>query len=215
LARYTQGSGIDEPLASVTGLGAAFFEADGLGSVTSLSGASGVTDTYTYKPFGITTANGSNPNRFRFTGREWDQEAGLYYYRARYYDPAVGRFISEDPIAFEGGVDFYAYVQNNAANYADPFGLCQLASMQCKAIRTLLDRESLFGTGKAAGMSAIGFGDNTLQPFNSSVSGQAYVQTALGTVKLDWFTDISIVKTSVGRDVAYFSGKLIWSAMRK
>jgi hypothetical protein len=64
-------------------------------------------------------------------------------------------------------------------------------------------------------MSAIGFGDNTLQPFNSSVSGQAYVQTALGTVKLDWFTDISIVKTSVGRDVAYFSGKLIWSAMRK
>ncbi len=123
LARYTQGSGIDEPLASVTGLGAAFFEADGLGSVTSLSGASGATDGYTYKPFGITTADGSNPNRFRFTGREWDQETGLYYYRARYHDPSVGRFISEDPTWFHGGINFYAYVGNNPTHFIDPTGL--------------------------------------------------------------------------------------------
>jgi len=57
---------------------------------------------YTYKPFGITTATGTNPNRFRFTGRKWDQETGLYYYRARYYDATVGRFVSEDPLGFGG-----------------------------------------------------------------------------------------------------------------
>ena len=116
-----QGAGIDEPLASVTGVGTAFFEADGLGSITSLSGASGVTDTYTYKPFGITTATGSNPNRFRFTGREWDQETGLYYYRARYYDAFVGRFINEDPARV--GVNFNGYVHNNPLNARDPSGL--------------------------------------------------------------------------------------------
>ena len=123
LARYTQGAGIDQPLASVTELGNAFFEADGLGSITSLSGASGATDTYTYKPFGLTTATGSNPNRFRYTGREWDQETGLYYYRARYYDPTAGRFITEDPIRYRGGINFYRYVSNNPAFSKDPYGL--------------------------------------------------------------------------------------------
>jgi RHS repeat-associated protein len=46
------------------------------------------------------------------------------YYRARYYDPSIGRFISEDPIQFRGGINFYAYVRNNPVNLTDPFGLC-------------------------------------------------------------------------------------------
>jgi RHS repeat-associated protein len=134
VASYTQGSGVDEPLTSVTAVGTAFFEADGLGSITSLSGASGVTDTYTYKPFGITTATGTNSNRFRFTGREWDQETGLYYYRARYYDPATGRFLSEDPLGFDGGgANFYAYVGNHPVDFVDPLGLAKSAA-QCAEI---------------------------------------------------------------------------------
>jgi RHS repeat-associated protein len=58
-----------------------------------------------------------------FTAREWDPETGLYYYRARYYDPKGGRFLSEDPIGFGGGVNFYAYVGNGPTNWIDPFGL--------------------------------------------------------------------------------------------
>ncbi len=57
-----------------------------------------------------------------FTGREWDPETGLYYYRARYYDPKAGRFISEDPIGFEGGVNFLSYVGNNPTKWRDPSG---------------------------------------------------------------------------------------------
>jgi RHS repeat-associated protein len=56
-------------------------------------------------------------------GREWDPEAGLYYYRARYYDPQVGRFVSEDPIGFAGGLNFYGYVDGNPKEWLDPFGL--------------------------------------------------------------------------------------------
>lgn len=125
IASYAQGSGIDEPLASISSAGTAFFEADGLGSITSLSGMAGITDTYTYKAFGVTSATGTNPNRFRYTGREWDSETGLYYYRARYYDPQIGRFISEDPTQFSEGPNFYIYVDNNAVVDVDPFGLAK------------------------------------------------------------------------------------------
>jgi RHS repeat-associated protein len=62
--------------------------------------------------------------KYAFTGREWDPETGLYYYRARYYDPGVGRFASEDPVGCAGGdVNFYAYVKNGPVNWIDPEGL--------------------------------------------------------------------------------------------
>jgi RHS repeat-associated protein len=62
-------------------------------------------------------------NFYTYTGREWDKETGLYYYRARYYDPMEGRFIQKDPIGFKGGVNIYAYTKNNPINFRDPTGL--------------------------------------------------------------------------------------------
>jgi RHS repeat-associated protein len=64
---------------------------------------------------------------FRFVGQfgVMTEPNGFYYMRARYYDPQVGRFISEDPIGFDGGdVNLYAYANNNPANFVDPSGLC-------------------------------------------------------------------------------------------
>jgi RHS repeat-associated protein len=64
---------------------------------------------------------------YTYTGREWDKETGLYYYRARYYDPMEGRFISKDPISFAGGdVNLYGYTLNNPINLTDPEGLFAL-----------------------------------------------------------------------------------------
>ena len=63
-------------------------------------------------------------NPFTFTGREYDKETGLYYYRARYYDAKVGRFVSKDPIGLAGGdINLYSYVGNNPVRYVDPLGL--------------------------------------------------------------------------------------------
>jgi len=62
-------------------------------------------------------------NSFQFTGRE-NEGTGLFYYRARYYHPTLGRFLSEDPIGIAGGFNFYAYVGNSPISYADPSGLC-------------------------------------------------------------------------------------------
>jgi RHS repeat-associated protein len=79
---------------------------------------------YVYDSWGgTTTTGGSNTNSFQYTGRENDANE-LYYFRARYYNPRLGRFISQDPIGFNGGIDVYAYVGNNPINYTDLFGLC-------------------------------------------------------------------------------------------
>ena len=127
VALYTHGLNMDEPLAMLRGNTMRYYLADGLGSVTSLTDAKGnLTSTYQYDSFGnLTASTGSIFNPFRYTGREFDTETGLYFYRARYYDPSIGRFISEDPIRFRGGINFYCYVKNNPINWIDPFGLCR------------------------------------------------------------------------------------------
>ena len=123
VARYVFGGEVDEPLAASRGTSTEFYQADGLGSITSLSTTAGaMSDSFVYDSFGnVTSSTGSFAQPFRYTGREWDAETGLYYYRARYYDPAIGRFLSEDPI--RSGINFYTYVINNPATFVDPLGL--------------------------------------------------------------------------------------------
>ena len=81
---------------------------------------------YTYDPFGNTTVTGSSANPYQYTGRENDG-TGLDYYRGRYYNPSLGRFISEDPIGFGGGINLYAYVGNSPLSFRDPFGYSMVA----------------------------------------------------------------------------------------
>jgi RHS repeat-associated protein len=124
LVRYTQGLGVDEPLAELRSGVTSYYDADWLGSVTSLSNSSGaLSNTYSYDSYGkLVASTGTVTNSFRYTGREFDTETGAYFYRARYYDQASGRFLSEDPIGFTGGTNFYRYARNNPAGFIDPSG---------------------------------------------------------------------------------------------
>jgi RHS repeat-associated protein len=121
---YVQGPGIDRPLAmrdqaSVV----SYYLADHLGSIVQMTNSTGaVTLSRDYDPFGNPLVGAATAG-YAFTGREWDPETNLYYYRARYYDPKQGRFLNEDPIGFGGGVNFYAYVGDNPVNWTDPDGL--------------------------------------------------------------------------------------------
>lgn len=128
VARYEEGTHIDDPLAVLRSGTTSYYEADGLSSVTSLSSATGsLAQTYTYDSFGkLTASSGSLVNSFRYTGREFDSETSIYEYRHRYYDPSVGRFSSEDPLGFNAGENFYAYVSNNPIASNDPQGLFEV-----------------------------------------------------------------------------------------
>ena len=106
----------------------------------------------------------TSSNSAQYTGRDSDG-TGLYYYRARYYSPALQRFISEDPLVLGGGdVNLYAYVRNNPLGFSDPFGL--KSDDIIDALRDFVDGVRAFLTdtllsaaaGKAAGPMLEGVG---------------------------------------------------------
>lgn len=97
-----------------------------------------VVQQYAYDAFGMVTPSQPDfANPYTYTGREWDQELGLYFYRARYYDAMEGRFISKDPIGFAGGdVNLYRYVQNNPIMLIDPSGNSGIFTLLNKVFRS-------------------------------------------------------------------------------
>jgi RHS repeat-associated protein len=132
-ARFTDTENTDEPLVEIVSGTTGYYEQDAPGSITSISSPAGtLTNTYSYDSFGkLTASTGTLPNPFQFTGREFDSETGIYYYRARYYDQTAGRFVSEDPIRFKGGINFYVYAKNNPILFTDPLGLAPAGKCKC------------------------------------------------------------------------------------
>ena len=129
LRRYVYGARIDEPLVQVTRAGTRFYyRADGLGSIVAHEEhSSGFVQRFSYGPFGESATLAGHP--FRYTARRADEETGLYYYRARMYSPALGRFLQTDPIGYQGGLNLYAYVENDPLNFIDPMGLARQGGM--------------------------------------------------------------------------------------
>ena len=106
--------------------GAEFYQFDGSANTATVTGIGGtVLNTYSYLPFGEKVSTGSVPNPFTYAGQLGvsDDGDGLYYMRARYYSPQMGRFISQDPTRFRSGLNFYTYAGNDPLIGVDPSGL--------------------------------------------------------------------------------------------
>lgn len=117
------GLGIDERYARTEAAGRRYFLTDALGSTLALTdGTRAIKALYSYGPYGEVTATGTSDNPYQYTGRENDG-TGFYYYRARYYSPTLKRFVSEDPIGLNGGLNEYAYVGASPTNWVDFDGL--------------------------------------------------------------------------------------------
>ncbi|WP_217385551.1 Ig-like domain-containing protein [Dolichospermum sp. UHCC 0259] len=125
--RYLHGAGVDQVLAQESAGNVVWHLTDHLGTVRDLVNNSGaVVNHFVYDSFGqvISESNPAVDTRYLFTGREFDSETGLYYYRARYYDQTTGRFLSEDPLGSRSGdTNIYAALSNAPTIFVDPSGL--------------------------------------------------------------------------------------------
>jgi RHS repeat-associated protein len=139
-ASYTQGPGVDEVLSVRRGTTSSDFQKDHLGSVIRTFSGTTASNSIRTDSFGRLLSQAGTPQSpYSFTGREFDSETGLYYYRTRYYDPEIGRFTSPDPIGILGGGNLYSYVSANPVNATDPSG-----------------EFGLVGAGVGAGIGGIG-----------------------------------------------------------
>ena len=97
--KFVYGAGIDEPVCMIVGSSTYYYHYDGLGSVIALSNAGKqIVEQYSYDVFGTPNTTSSVGNPYMFTGRQYDAQSSLYYYRARFYSPVLGRFLQPDPV---------------------------------------------------------------------------------------------------------------------
>jgi len=126
--KYIHGARVDELVCMIDvsdNNAAYYYHYDALGSVVALSNSSGDScQSYEYSAYGQVAVEYPEfkANPYMFTGRRFDYETGLYYYRARYYNPYIGRFLQTDPIGYSAGMNLYAYCRNNPLVLTDPSG---------------------------------------------------------------------------------------------
>ena len=167
-----------------------------------------------YQPFGSVDAVVSDlGNNFRFAGQYYDSETGLHYNYHRYYDPVTGRYLRSDPIGLVGGINLYAYVQNNPIIFIDPYGLSW--SDILPGIGTAI-LQGFQGGAYAVGQAANATADIAMNgpPLAQAALGIAFFSEAAPLAGAAATTAFPYIMTAAGTEVGQiaidFTNKALW-----
>ena len=186
IAQFRHGQSTDELLSVLRGGTRSYFHQNGLGSVVAISDQAGATQaTYRYDAFGkVLEQTGSVQNTYGYTGRRLDSESGLMYYRARYYDPEIGRFTQQDPSGIADGLNTYAYVGNNPISKTDPTGLWGSwgsSSFSSSSWGSSSFSSSSWGRSSYSSFSSSSWGRSSYSSFSSSSWGRSSSYSSLSS----------------------------------
>jgi len=149
LRRYVHGAGVDEPVAQIEyspATGTTYFHQDHLGTVVAITDDEGdLVDSFSYSTHGEVGIEGSEGAIWRFAGRQYDKETGLYYNRARYYSPRDGRFLQVDPAGDVDSLNLYQYAMWDPITNKDPTGLavCGKGEFSESECNTLMEEQKV------------------------------------------------------------------------
>ena len=192
VATYVYGNYIDEVLQMNRGGQSYYYHQNSLWSPLALTDSGGnVVERYTYQVYGSVsvldatyhplpanswgTAHSAVGNPWLFTGRQFDEETGLYFYRARFYDPIKGRFLQRDPAGFNQSLNLYEYADSSPATFLDPFGLSVV--IDCDEVKV---DDSTY--------------DDILTPFEHGIRSKDKLDTLIKSKKIYKFSKSESVK---------------------
>jgi RHS repeat-associated protein len=200
-------------LTRVTSAGSSWFMYNGHGDVTALTnGANTVQATYYYDAFGVhREQTGAADNPYRYSGYTFDEESGLYYLKARFYDPELARFMQEDTYRGNSAdplsLNLYTYVSNNPLVYWDPTGhyvsptdKANLSTSQIAGLeKATADWNKANAAGDKAGMAAANATANAIRAsagYSGGTNGNTVTVNKGNTVKTVVVTDTTNVRNS-------------------
>jgi len=210
--KYIHGARVDELVCMIDVVDSNavyYYHYDALGSVVALSDSAGDScQSYEYSVYGQVAASDPNfiANPYMFTGRRFDYETGLYYYRARYYNPYIGRFLQTDPVGYGGGINWYAYCGNNPLNFMDPSGLRKVTDEELGYLYKIRDSLSeLVEKGYGSDVEALAYLSDCVVVYSGSESGDVddYIDAFMNVASFYLYdgVDMAMLGSYVAGDV--------------